>query len=436
MTNISCKTVDSCRKTRVKSTISALTKLQAIIIVAIIIVAGVAGGLLYYTTQQQAMKKPFKIGAMFPFTGPYGTQAIEQKNAFLLAIEEINKEGGILGRPVEAVIYDDQLKVDIAVSLAHKLVEVDQVDILFGTLSASSAYAVHEEAKKLHKIYVSGCLMYSDGFVKEKMAGSGTIAIVGHAWNLGYIDAAFVAEHLPEVKTVYLVIPAYTFGYDTRDGFLEGLKQFAPHIKVLGVVEAPVGAADFTPYLSKVLEAKPDLVFISQAGHDLGTILKQAYELGIQKKMKIINPWSWIKELAPLPPEATEGVYFTMWYYWNTPHPGIQEYAKKYMDKYGEPPDNFGGFVYVATKEIARLINLMGTTDPKKLEETMLKHRNFNTMKGPAYWRDDHQPVMENYVFILKGKPAEKRINKWDVAEVVAVYGGEKYLKPLSLEGY
>lgn len=413
---------------------SAITKLKAIVIVVIIIVAAIGGFLVFYL-QKPVEEATFKVGAMFPFTGPYGTQAIEQKNALLLAIEDINKQGGILGRKVEAIIYDDQLKVDVAISLAHHLVEVDKVDILFGTLSASSAYAVHEEAKKLGKIYVSGCLMYSEAFLKEKMSGSGTMVIVGHTWSNGYVDAAFVAEHLPDVKSVYLVIPAYTFGYDARDGFLDGLKKFAPHIKVLGMVEAPVGASDFTPYLSKVLEANPDLVFIGQAGHDLATILKQAYEMGIQKKMKIINPWSWLKELTPLPPEVTEGVYFTMWYYWNAPIPGVQEYAKRYMEKYGEPPDNFGGLVYVAMMEAARLINLAKSTDPKKFEEAMFKYPEFTTFKGPGRWRADHQPIMENYLFILKGKPADKRINQWDVAEVVKIYSGE-YLKPLELEGY
>ncbi|MBS7626330.1 ABC transporter substrate-binding protein, partial [Candidatus Bathyarchaeota archaeon] len=90
-----------------------VTKLQASVIAIIIIVAAAAGA--YYYTSYQPTTGVFKIGAFFPFTGPYGTQAIEQKNALLLAIEDINKEGGILGRRVEAIIYDDQLKVDQAI---------------------------------------------------------------------------------------------------------------------------------------------------------------------------------------------------------------------------------------------------------------------------------------------------------------------------------
>jgi len=418
-----------------------ITKLQAAVIAIIIIVAAAAGA--YYYTSYQPTAGVFKIGAFFPFTGAYGTQAIEQKNALLLAIEDINKEGGILGRRVEAIIYDDQLKVDQAILMVDKLVEQDKVDIIAGALSASNALAVHKRCMELKKVYAITCLPAMDTFKKELMDKSGSFAIVGHGWNLGYIDAHFVVNNLKDVKKVFMIIPAYTFGYDCRDGFKYYIDKFAKDkVEIVGVVEAPVGAADFTPYLSTAMKANPDLIYTAQAGHDLGNILKQMHTMGIQRSgVKIINPWSWMTELTPLDPAATEGVYFTMWYYWNIPkdypeYESVTAYAKRYQEKYGKPPDNFGGLTYVSIREIARGINLAKSTDPDAVRQALLSNPKFDTMKGPGEWRIDHQPIMKTYVYILVGKPANERINEWDVCKPVAKYGGEEFLAPLELEGY
>lgn len=420
----------------------SLTKVQAIVIAAIIVIAA-AGGAFYYTSYGPRANT-FKIGAIFPFTGPYGTQAIEQKNALLLAIDDINKEGGVMGKPVEAIIYDDQMKVDQAVLMVDKLVEQDKVDMIAGVLSASNAYAVHQRCKELHKVFAATCLPAMDTFLKKDMENSGTFAIVGHGWNLGFIDAHFVVNNLKDVKKIFLIIPAYKYGYDTRDGFSYYIKNFAKDkgVEIAGIVEAPVGAADYTPYLSTAMQAKPDLIFTSQAGHDLGTILKQMSTMGIQKSgTKIINPWSWMTELMPLDPAITEGVYFTMWYYWNLPQSfpesnTVSAYAQRYQQKYGKPPDNFGGLTYVGIREICRGVNLAQSTNPDTVRDAILASPSFDTMKGTGQWRIDHQPVMKNYVYITVGKPASDRSNEWDVCKVIRSYGGEEFLAPLELEGY
>ncbi|MEM3641638.1 MAG: ABC transporter substrate-binding protein [Candidatus Bathyarchaeia archaeon] len=408
-------------------------KTMGIIIAVVIVIAAVS---VYAYQMLSGPSGVFKIGVLLPFTGAYGIQAIEQRDAFLLALEEINQAGGILGKRAEAVIYDDQLKVDVALTLVNRLVEVDKVDVLAGALSASTAAALNDKAKELNIPYFAFCLMGRDGFTKAKLA-KGTWNILGSGWDNGYVDAYFLTHNLTDVRKVYIIIPAYSFGYDCRDGFLAGLQQWGQNIEVLGIIECPVGTADFSPYLSTIMAANPDLIFTAQAGNDATNFLRQANLMGVQQRVKILQPWSWILEYAGLPAEATLNVYFTFWYFWNAPEAAVREYGERFRAKYGRYPDNFGGFVYEFTKEMARLINLAGSTDPTAIEQAASNNPTFMTMKGQARWgRADHRPVMNNYLYIGTGKPAANRTNYYDVVEVITSYGGEDFLIPLSQLGY
>src|SRR5574341_842359 len=102
-----------------------------------------------------ATPETVKIGFPIPLTGPYGTEAKDQEAGALLAVEEFNAKGGVLGRKVELIVRDDQLKPGEGAKRAKELIENEKVHFMAGALSAAVQMAVNEQTKKVKMLYMS-----------------------------------------------------------------------------------------------------------------------------------------------------------------------------------------------------------------------------------------------------------------------------------------
>jgi len=128
----------------------------------------------------------------------------------------------------------------------------------------------------------------------------------------GYAGAAYIIKNLGYKKIVFFG-PAYAFGQDQWAGAKDAMKKYGVTAEYL---ESPVGTSDFTPYLTKVAEMKPDIVMLAHWGVDAINVLKQSYEIGLKKKTKIWFNWMTNVFGSGVPADALEGVYSLMsWYY-------------------------------------------------------------------------------------------------------------------------
>ena len=386
--------------------------------------------------------KEIKIGLMFGLTGPASPIGPVQMKGAQMAIKEINDAGGVNYKgkklPLVAVIKDDETKGDVAVRRFKELRNEDKVHGLVGSTFAGISKALNTQMMRQPLPYISACVAPMDMFEKGKLAPT-TFGIHGTAYSIGYSGAAYIATQL-KLKKVFFLAPAYSFGRDQFKGAKDAFEKYGVEVEY---DEAPVKTADYTPYINKIAEAQPDIVMMAQWGTGAIAVLKQAYELGLNKKTRIWFNWMTNVFGSGVPAEALEGVYSLMSWYWNMEGFEDDEVVKagksfvdKYTAAYGDPPDPYAGMAYVGTKELVRGIEIAQSTDPLKVAEAIRANPSFPSMKGPGNWRIDQQPVFNYGAFVVRGKGPDERQGKWDLVEVVGAYTGDDYLPSLSSEGY
>lgn len=383
-----------------------------------------------------------KVGLMYGLTGAASPIGPVQLDGSKLAIKEINQEGGLewgdVKVPVEFVVKDDETKPDVAIRRLRELRDIDKADVVVGQTFASITGALNKQIKRDAIAYFPVNVVALGMFEKSEMAPT-TFAVHGCAYSAGYGSAAYIVENLKKDKIVFFG-PAYAFGQDQWKGAEAALSKLGVKAEYL---ESPVGTSDFTSYLTKIMEMNPEVVMLAHWGTDAINVLKQSYEVGLKKKTTIWFNWMTNVFGAGVPAEAMDGVYSLMsWYYDLT---GFEDseivaqgkaFAEKFSKEYGYPPDPYSAMAYIGTKEALRGLSIAKTNDPMKIAQAIMDNPSFDSMKGKASWRVDHQPIFKYNAFVVKGKGPKERKDKWDLVEVIGAYTGEDYLPSLKMLGY
>lgn len=386
--------------------------------------------------------KEVKVGLMFGLTGAASPVGPVQLDGAKLAIDEINAAGGLDwgGKKVRVdyVVKDDETKPDVAIRRFRELVNEEKVHVVVGQTFASITAALNKQVKKLDIAYFPVNVVALKMFDKKEIAPS-TFAVHGAAYSAGFGSAAYIVKNMKPKKIVFFG-PAYAFGKDQWNGARDAFEKFGVKAEYL---ESPVGTNDFTSYLTRIMEMEPDVVMLAHWGNDAINVLKQTYETGLKGKTQIFFNWMTNVFGAGVPPEALEGVYSLMSWYYDLS--GFEDkeiveqgraFAEKFSRVYGYPPDPYSAMAYIGTQEALRGLSLAKSADPAKVAKAILDNPTFETMKGTAKWRIDHQPIFKYSAFIVVGKGADERKNRWDLVKVVGAYTGEDYLPSLDVLGY
>jgi branched-chain amino acid transport system substrate-binding protein len=384
-----------------------------------------------------------KIGILLPLTGTFAAVAETQRDGALLAIDVVNKRGG-LNMPggktlLEGVVQDDEAKQDVGVRRYRYMVE-EGVKGLGGQTFAPLAYAINAMVSKEPLPYFPVCVMSKEAFQKGKLAES-TFATAYSPWTVGYMAGTSAVKTLGK-KKIFFLARSDSFGWDIRDGVYAAAKEYGAEI--VGYDEVSLGTADFTTVLQKVRAAKPDVFIAAQFAADAVALLKQVQQMGLNKEMTIFNAFITNVVAKGLPPEALENVYAMHYFYHDlADHPdkelakSAKEFVDLYAAKYGRPPDAYAAIAYIGYMEMFRGFEDAKTFDPLKVSAALrAKGGQFMTMKGPARWREDHAAEYKYAAFLVKGKGAKERKGEWDLFSVVNSEGGEKVMPTLKSLGY
>ena len=406
-------------------------------------VFSISAGTLLVTSAQAASPEKIKVGLMFGLTGAASPIGPVQLDGAKLAIKEINAAGGVkLGAkrvPIEVFVKDDESKPDIAIRRYREMVDENKVNVIVGQTFAPISAALNKEIKKSNIAYFPVNVVAVNMFDKNEMAET-TFSIHGCAYSIGYAGASYIVDKLG-YKNIVFFGPAYAFGRDQWAGAKAAFEKRGVKVEY---VESPVGTSDYTSYLTKIKEKKPEIVMLAHWGVDAINVLKQTYEIGLKKTSKIWFDWMTNSFGSGVPPEALEGVYSLMsWYY---DMKGFQDaaivkasdaFAKKFREEYKYPPDPYSAMAYEGVMEAVRAMELAQSVDGKAMAKALMANPKFNSMKGQGVWRVDHQPVFKYGAYVVIGKGAnERKDKKWDLVKIIGAYSGEDYLPTLSSLGY
>jgi len=410
-------------------------------VVKLFCIIGVVG-LLFCLSNSPSLAQ-VKVGVMFSMTGPGSVTGKVQLDGAKLAIKQVNDQGGLMlgGKKVkvEPVIRDDETKPDVAARRMRELVE-ENIKLVVGGTFAHVSQAINVQIRDGQALFMAPNGVEEDTFRKEKKAPY-YISSLGAVDGIGRMCADYVSKTY-KPKHVVLFLPDYAYGRGAAKGANKVFSTNYPHIKITEIW-SPVGTPDFTSYIIKIKEMKPDVVMMGHWSADAINVLKQAHELGLKKDTKVFFNSIITAFGVGVPPEALEGVTVGMWWYHDLiglkdPQTvsAVAKLTEAWRKEYGEPPDPFAVYAYLGMQETLRGVELSNSVEPAKVYKALMDKPDFMSVKGPAAWRIDGRPSYKYAKFILDGKPPKDRKDKWDIAKVVAVYTGEELCLPLKEMGW
>ncbi|MBU2261733.1 MAG: ABC transporter substrate-binding protein [Proteobacteria bacterium] len=412
---------------------------KLVILISILTFVAVFG----YGGALAANPNKIKVGILLPLTGTFAAVAETQKEGALLAVDVVNKRGG-LSMPwgkvtVEGVVADDEAKLDVGVRRYRYMVD-EGVKGVGGQTWAPLSFAINAVVLKEPMPYFPVCVMAKEAFMKGKLAPS-TFATAFSPWTVGYMAGSAAIKELGK-KRIFFLARADSWGWDMRDGATAAAKALGAEI--VGYDEVSLGTSDYTTVLQKVRAAKPDVFISAQFGGDAVALLKQAHQMGLNKEMTIFNAFITNVVAKGIPPEALAGVYSMHYFYYdleNFPDKEVAKSAKDftglYLAKYNKPPDAYATIAYVAYMEMFRGFEAAKSFDPVKVSAALMANKGeFNSVKGPARWREDHAAVYKYAAFLVKGKGPGEQKHEWDLFNVVGYQGGDSVMPDLKSLGY
>ena len=310
---------------------------------------------------------PIKIGMHDPLTGTYAAEGDSEARGARMALAEVNAKGGILGRQVELVIEDEGANAGIAAQKAHKLIEQDKVDFLMGAVSSATALSVTQVA------HDKGVLYMVTGGHTDPVTGTGCHWTTFRICTTTYMLAAGLASTLYKKfgGKWYFITPDYAFGHTLQGSYAKLLMAMGG--KVLGNSLSPLGTTDYSSYLIKAQQSKPDVLVLLVDGQDLVNCMKQAAQFGLTKKFPIGGGLSELEVLRALPKEAKLG-WWTLEWYWNQPNtPHVKEWVAAYQkaNPDGTWPSARTWFGYAGLHSIAMGANAAKSKEAVKVAKAL-----------------------------------------------------------------
>jgi branched-chain amino acid transport system substrate-binding protein len=372
-----------------------------------------------------------KFGLNDPFTGTYAVLGLHEKIGCELAIEEINKKGGILGRRVE-LLSEDSTSADTgtAVQKAHKLIDRDKVDFLLGNVNSAMALAIGDVSNQ------AGVLHIVTGGHTDAVTGTDCHWNVFRVCNTTRMETNSVSKLLFDKygKKWYFITPDYAFGHTLQQGFEASLKKFGG--TEVGASLTPLGATDYSSYLIKAQAAKPDVIIFLTAGQDAVNSLKQAVQFGLNKNFHIAGAQQELEVLEGLPPDARIGTWVFEWY-WKQPNvPHVKEFVAAIRKvNNGKVPTARHWFGYASVWTCALVANekktLKAETLAKGLENFQLPPEVALMPNKVFYRAGDNQLMPDLYV----GHAVEKGPEPEDLFHVDSIVKGVDAALPVSETG-
>jgi branched-chain amino acid transport system substrate-binding protein len=358
-----------------------------------------------------------KIGHLTPLTGFLGALGAYAVLGMRMAEEEINKSGGIMGRQLE-VMAEDSVNPATAATKAQRLLEQDGALVLMGEVNSASALTIMQVADRNKKLFIQ------TGARSDALRGKNCNRYTFHTdipntVMVNTVGKALLRDNMVKDKKFFGLTADYIFGHD----LLAAAKRFfaANQGNLIGDELIATDVTDFSPYLLKIRQAKPDVVCSNLAGNQVTTLIKQYAEFGLPYPIVGFNlntADAWAAGEGNL-----SGIWPTVWYH-TLDLPASKTFVDNFTKKNGKPPDNHAWIEYVAFKIMAQAMNETKSTDTDKLIAYFEKETEFDILKArKAHFRAwDHQLVQEAYTFSPKPKGEAK--DKWDLITLGAAVPG------------
>jgi ABC-type branched-subunit amino acid transport system substrate-binding protein len=399
--------------------------------------AGIAAPMLWRRPAHAYTNEPtggsVTLGFNVPQTGAYADEGADELRAYQLAVEHLNGMGdggmlstfsskelsgaGVLGKKIAFTTGDTQTKSDAARASAKRMIEKDGAVMITGGSSSGVAVAVQSLCQEMGVIFMAGLTHSNDTTGKDKKANG-----FRHFFN-AYMSAAALAPVLEANygadRKAYHLTADYTWGWTQEESIAAATE--AMGWETVNKVRTPLGAGDFSQYITPVLNSGADVLILNHYGRDMVNSLTQAVQFGLKNKQvngknfEIVVPL-YSRLMAQGAGEAVKGIFGSTNWHWSLQDDGSRAFVKSFGQKYGFPPSQAAHTCYVQALLYADAAQRAGSFNPCAIVEALEGFQFDGMGNGPTLYRaGDHQCFKD--VLVVKGK--ENPTSNFDLLEVV-----------------
>ena len=375
------------------------------------------------------------FGFNVPQTGAYADEGADELRAYKLAVKHINGEGdggmlntftskaltgkGVNGKKVVYVTGDTQTKSDAARASAKRMIEKDGAIMITGGSSSGVAIAVQGLCQEAGVIFMAGLTHSNDTTGKDKKANG-----FRHFFNTEMTGAALapvLKNAFGTDRRAYHLTADYTWGW-SQEG---SIKKYTEKLgwETVAAVRTPLGAGDFSQYITPVLNSGADVLILNHYGKDMVNSLTQAVQFGLRDKQvngkdfAIVVPL-FSRLMAQGAGDNIKGIFGSTNWNWSLQDEGSKAFVKSFGQEYGFPPSQAAHTTYCQAILYADACQRAGTFAPCEVAKQLEGFKFDGLGNGPTEYRAaDHQCFKD--VLVVKGK--EKPASKFDLLEVVEV---------------
>ena len=377
------------------------------------------------------------FGLNLPLTGTYAEEGADEQKAYELAIKHLNGEGdggllnvlkpsalkgnGILGKKVAFVTSDSQTLSDVARAGATRMIERDGAVMITGGSSSGEAIAVQSLCQEMGVVFMAGLTHSNDTTGKDKRRYG--FRHFFNAYQSGIAIAPVLSEAYGNERRAYHLTADYTWGWTQEESIKAATEALG--WETVQAVRTPLGAGDYSQFLTPVLNSGADVLILNHYGKDMVNSLTQAVQFGMRdrqvngKQFEIVTPL--ISQLmAKGAGENVKGIFGTSNWHWNLQDEGSKAFTKSFGAAYGTPPSQAAHTAYVQALLYADAVERAGTFYPPEVIKA-LEGFEFDGMgNGPTLYRaEDHQCMKS--VLVVRGN--ENPTSQFDVLNVVKEVG-------------
>jgi branched-chain amino acid transport system substrate-binding protein len=355
----------------------------------------------------RAQADKIRIGHLTPLTGFLGALGAYAQLGIRMAAEEINASGGVMGRQLD-ILSEDSVNPATASTKAQRMLDQDGVAFLMGEINSASALTIMQVAERNKRLFMQ--IGARSDALRGKNCNKYTFHVdIPNTVMVNAVGKALVREKMVKDKKFFTLTADYIFGHD----LLNAAKRFfaANQGNLIGDELVATDVTDFSPYLLKIRQARPDVVCSNLAGNQVTTLIKQYAEFGLPYPIVGFNlntADAWGAGDGNL-----SGTWPTVWYH-TLDVPASKTFVANFIKKNGKPPENHAWIEYVTLKIMAQAINETKSNETDKLIAYLEKETEFDILKArQAHFRSwDHQLMQEAYPFTVKPKGQAK--DQWD----------------------
>lgn len=334
-----------------------------------------------------------KVGGLLEMTGGSASFGISGKNGIDLALKKINEKGVLGGKKLSLVVADTKSEASEATNGMQKLISQDKVVAVIGPNQSSAVIASGAINNGAKVVDITPMGTNPDVTVDPK-----TKQVKPYSFRTCFIDpfqgtvmASFASNEL-KVKRAAIYI-------DNTSDYAKGLAQFFKENFVKNGGQVLIEEAylqkdtDFKSTLTKIKAAKPDFIYIPGYYQEVGLIVKQAREMGINVPMAGGDGWDSAKLPEIAGKAALENTFFSSLYSPDDTSDLNKEFVAEYKKAYNTNPDVFAALAYDSTLLVAKAIEDAGSADPAKIAEAMAKIKGFKGVSGEVTFNEEHNPI-------------------------------------------